>query len=210
MGLAALYLIGGILVSKFVFPASQPDYSNYFQPGDKLLSRFEGFDQTVLAVNGDWLHTRLEILPNSPGPPEHFHEEFTENFTVKSGTLSILINGDKRTLRAGEPISIPPMTNHKPFNETNETVIVESDDPKSLPVKFGYFLSQIYGFMDIHDNGPNVTQMLLQLSVYGDDADSWIAGGPPLAVQKVMRVAMEPTARLVGYRNYYEQYRPSR
>ena len=210
LGVITIYLIVGILVSRFLFPASQPNYSNYFQPGDKLVSRFEGFDQTVLAVNGDWMHTRLEVRPNSPGPPEHFHEEFAENFTVKSGTLSILLNGETRTLRAGETISIPPMTNHKPFNETNETVIVESDDPRTLPVKFGYFLSQMYGFMDSYENGPSVVRMLIQLSVYGDDADSWIANGPPLAVQKAMRVAMEPTARLMGYSNYYEQYRPRR
>jgi len=209
IGLAA-YLIVGIGASRIIFPPPPIDYNSYFQPGDKLASRFEGFDQTVLAVNGDWMHTLLEVRPNSPGPPEHFHEEFTENFTVKSGTLSILVNGEKRMLTAGESISIPPMTNHKPFNETNETVIVESDDPKTLPVKFGYFLSQMYGFMDSYPEGPGVAQMLMQLAVYGDDADSWIADGPPLIVQKAMRVTMEPTARLVGYKNFYEAYKPTR
>jgi hypothetical protein len=50
----------------------------------------------------------------------------------------------------------------------------------------------------------------MQLSVYGDDADSWIAAGPPLGVQKAMRIVMAPTARLLGYKNYYEEYRPPR
>jgi len=209
IGLAA-YLIVGIGVSRIIFPPAPIDYNSYFQPGDMLLSRFEGFDQTVLGVNGDWMHTRLEVRPNSPGPPEHFHEEFTENFTVKSGTLSILVNGEKRTLTAGESISIPPMTNHRPFNETNETVVVESDDPKTLPVKFGYFLSQMYGVMDSYPEGQGAPQMLMQLAVYGNDADSWIADGPPLVVQKAMRLTMEPTARLFGYKNYYEQYQPGR
>ena len=170
--------------------------------------RFEGFDQTVLAVDGEWIHTRLEVLPNAAGPPEHFHEHFTENFTVKSGILSILVNGEKRTLRAGESVSIPPMTRHMPFNETNETVVVESSDPKTLPVKFGYFLSQLYGLMDSYENGPGTLPILMQLSVYGDDADSWLADGPSLSVQKALRVTLEPTARLLGYRNYYEQYAP--
>ncbi len=164
----------------------------------------------MLGVDGDWIHTRLEVRPNAAGPPEHFHERFAENFTVKSGTLSILINGEKRTLRAGESISIPPMTRHKPFNETNETVVVESADPKTLPVKFGYFLSQVYGLMDSYPEGPGTLQIVMQLSMYGDDADSWIADGPPLGVQKAMRVVMEPTARLLGYRDHYEEYAPSR
>lgn len=205
-----VYLLGGIVIDRYVCPSSTPDLANFFQPGDRLVSRFEGFDQTILSVNEGWLHTRLVAKPHAVGPPEHYHENFTETFTVKSGTLSIMFNGEKRTLRAGETITIPPMTRHKPFNETDEAVIIESDDPRSLPVEFGYILTQLYGFMDEFPDGPSTPQMLMQLSVYGNFADSWIADGPPLPVQKAMRVLMAPTARLVGYKYYYEGYGPKR
>ncbi len=208
VGLVGLYLIFGIVIDTYVFPAPKPDYASYFRPGDKLVSRFEGFDQTILGINDGWLHTRLVVAPNAGGPPEHFHEVFTETFTVKSGTLSILVNGEKRTLRTGETLSVPPMTKHKPFNETSDPVVVESEDEKTLPVEFGYHLSQLYGFMDSHVNGPNTLQMLMQLSVYGTEADSYIAEGPSLGIQKSMRVIMAPTARLLGYKNFYEEYRP--
>lgn len=204
----AMYLVVGIVVDRYVLPVAKPDLTNYFRPGDKLVSRFEGFEQTVLTVNDGYLHTSLEAKPHAVGPPEHFHENFGETFTVKSGTLSVLINGEKRTLKAGETITVPPMTRHKPFNETGESVIVESDDPRTLPVEFGFILTQLYGFMDQFPNGPSTPQMLMQFSVYGDDADSWIADGPPLGVQKAMRVLMAPTARLLGYKYYYEEYRP--
>ena len=95
-----------------------PDYDNYFQPGDRLFSRYEGFDQTIIAIKDGWQNTRLEVAPGAAGPPEHMHESFEERFTVKSGTLSILVNGEKRTVRAGETLAIPPKTRHKPFNET--------------------------------------------------------------------------------------------
>jgi len=208
IGILTAYVVAGIIVSNYVFPAAAIDYSNYFRPGDKLFSKTEGFDQTILAVNDGWLHTRLEVLPNAAGPPEHFHEAFEEKFTVKTGTLSILVNGEKRTLKAGETISIPPMTKHKPFNETAETVVIESEDPKTLPIEFGYFLSQVYGIMDTHPNGMTIPQILLQFSVYGTSADSWIADGPPLPVQKALRIVMAPTARVLGFKNYYEQFRP--
>lgn len=68
----------------------------------------------------------------------------------------------------------------------------------------------MYGFMDSYPEGQGILRMLMQLAVYGDDADSWIADGPPLMVQKAMRLTMEPTARLMGYRNYYEEYKPRR
>ena len=204
------YLAIGVLLVWILKPAEKRDLSRFFRRGDRLVSRFEGFDQTVLSIKDGWLHTRLEARPRAAGPPEHFHEAFTETFTVKSGTLSILVNGEKRTLKAGETITIPPMTKHKPFNETDETVVVESDDPKTLPVEFGYLLTQLYGFMDEYPNGPTTPQMLLQLSVYGSDADSWIADGPPIGVQKAMRTLMEPTARLIGYKDHYEEYKPKR
>ncbi len=208
IGINGLYLIFGIVIDTYVSPAQKPDYDNYFRPGDKLVSKFEGFDQTVLGVKNGWLHTQLVVVPNAPGPPEHFHEAFTETCTVKSGTLSILVNGEKRTLRTGETISVPPMIKHKPFNETSEPVIVEREDDKTLPVEFGYHLSQLYGFMDSRPNGPNMLQMFMQLSVYGTEADSYIADGPSLGVQKTMRIMMAPTARLLSYKNYYEEFSP--
>lgn len=209
LAVVALYVLVGIAVN-FAFPEKQPELNGYFKPGDRLVSRFEGFDQTVLAVDGEWLHTRLEVAPLAGGPPEHFHEHFAETFTVKSGSLSILVDGEKKTLHAGETITIPPMTRHKPFNETNETVIVEGDDPKTIPVKFAYILSQLYGFMDQYPDGPSVPAMVMQLSTYGNEADSWLADGPSLGVQKAMRVVLAPTARLMGYSNHYEQFGPKR
>lgn len=206
----AAYLVLGIVISDYVFPPEKADLADYFRPGDKLNSRTEGFYQTVLGVNDGWLHTRLEVAPYAPGPPEHFHEAFAESFTVKSGTVSILIDGEKRVLRAGETITVPPMTRHKPFNETGETVLIESENQNTLPLQFGYVLSQLYGFMDSMPNGPTTPTMLMQLSVYGNDADSWIADGPPIAVQKAMRILMAPTARILGYKGYYKEYKPTR
>lgn len=206
----AVYILGGFVIDRYVFPSALPELSNYFHPGDRIVSRFEGFDQTVLAVGDGWLHTRLEVAPNAAGPPEHFHEHFAETFTVKTGSLSILVNGEKKTLRAGETLHIPPMTRHKPFNETNEVVVVEGGEASAIPIKFGFILTQLYGFMDEHPNGPSVAAMLMQLSVYGDFADSWLADGPPLSVQKAMRVVMAPTARLLGYSNNYPNYVPER
>ena len=208
VGLVGLYLIFGIVLDTYVFPAPPLNYANYFKPGDKLESRFEGFDQTIFNVNGDWLQTRLEIRPHAAGPPEHFHEGFAETFAVKSGTLSVLVAGQKKTVRAGETVTVPPMTPHRPFNETDEIVVIESTDPRSIPTKFGYVLSQLYGFMDTFENGPSTRQIVLQLSTYGDDADTWIANGPSLSMQKAMRVVLAPTARLLGYKNYYPQFRP--
>jgi mannose-6-phosphate isomerase-like protein (cupin superfamily) len=202
------YLIASVILSKFIFPPAEVGLATYFSPGDRFGSRVEGFDQIVLAVNDGYLHTRLEIMPHAGGPPEHLHESFEERFTVKEGTVSFLIGGEKKTLGPGESISIPPMTAHKPFNETDQIAVVQSDkDIHSLPIQFGYFLSQMYPVMD-QEGG--ILEMVMQLSVFGTEMDSWLASGPPLPVQKAMRILLEPTARLLGYRNYYPEYHPRR
>ena len=207
-GLFAIAVTAYLVLGHVIWPAERVDLKNYFKPGDTLYSRFEGFHQTVVAVDGEWLQTRLTVAPHASGPPEHFHEHFEEKFTVRSGTLSIMVNGEKRRLHAGETIVVPPMTPHKPFNETSEPVVVENDDPRTLPLRFGYTLSQLYGFMDRFPSGPGTKDMLMQLSVYGSEADSWLAGGPPLSVQKAMRFVMAPAARVAGYRSFYSEYRP--
>lgn len=205
LSILAIYL----LLGHFVFPAPSVELSDYFRPGDRLASRYEGFDQTVLGVNDGWLHTRLVVAPNAAGPPEHFHEHFAETFTVKSGTLSLMVNGEKKTLTAGETLTVPPLIPHKPFNETDERVVVEGPDERTIPIEFGYHLVQLYGFLDSHEGGASMPQMLMQLSVYGSEADSYIAG-PPLVIQKAMRLAMAPAARLAGYRNFYPEHKPVR
>ena len=137
------------------------------------------------------------------GPLEHIHYGFDETFTVKHGVLKLLVNGEVKTLNAGESYHIPKGTPHKPFNESDEIVIVEGNSNRNLPTKFAYCLKQFYPFMDSMGENPNTFKLLMQLSVYGNDMDTWIPG-PPIAVQKALRFIMAPTARLFGYKNYYE------
>lgn len=48
----------------------------------------------------------------------------------------------------------------------------------------------------------------MPLSTYGNEADSRLADGPPFGEQKAMRVALAPTARLMGYSSHYVRFGP--
>lgn len=208
VALIAGYFVIGIILHNFVFPQEKPDYANYFKAGDKFHSKSEGFNQTILAVNDGWVHLSLEAIPKAVGPPVHIHENFDETFTVKTGELSLLVNGEKRTLKMGESFTIPRGTPHKPFNETNQSVIIESsENVKTMPAEFAYHLSQVYPLGDSLGGKPGNFTIIMQLSVYGNEMDSWLADAPPIKVQKAMRYLLAPTARLLGYKNYYEEYR---
>jgi mannose-6-phosphate isomerase-like protein (cupin superfamily) len=198
------YLTLSLLIHHYVVPMKKIAYNTYFKPGDTFNSITEGFNQTVLSQDGEWLNVHLEIQPHAPGPPEHVHNDFDETFIVKQGVLSILVNGEVKTVKAGESYHIPKGTPHKPFSESDQIVIVEAkDNSKNLPAKFAYFLKQFYPFVDSMGQNPNSFKILMQMSVYGNDMDTWIVG-PPIAAQKILRFILAPTARLFGYKNYYE------
>ena len=201
------YFVIGIVFHHYLFPPQKPDYASYFKTGDEFSSNWEGFEQTVISQKDGWLNTKVVMRPKSAGPPVHIHENFDEVFTVKTGTMSVLINGEKKIVRAGESVRIPKGTPHKPFNESDLPVVVEDENGKSFPLEFGYHLSQIYPYIDSLDGNPSDLQMIMQLSVYGERFDSWIANGPPIGVQKAMRFLLAPTARLLGYKNHYEEHR---
>lgn len=202
------YFVIGIILHNYIFPEKKPDLAHYFKPGDKFHSQAEGFEQTVHGQKDGWVRLSLTIQPKGEGPPEHFHTGMDEIFIVKEGVLSILVNGEKKILQKGESLTIPRGTPHKPFNETDHPVIVAGvEDVKSLPVEFAYHLSQFYPFVDSLGENPSTFALIMQLSVYGSEMDAWLVDGPPLAVQKAMRFWLAPTARWLGYKSHYEEYR---
>ncbi|MBX7053504.1 MAG: cupin domain-containing protein [Pyrinomonadaceae bacterium] len=207
----AAYVVLGVAVSDYLIPPEKVQLESYLRSGDKFISRTEGFVQTILANKDGWTHLSLEAQPFAEGPPIHLHENFEETFTVRSGTLSIIVAGEKRTLSAGESFTVPRMTFHKPFNETGETVVVESaEDTRTMPTQFAYILSQIYPIVDKAEGRPGIVAMTMQMSVWGNDMDSYLAEGPPVAIQKAMRILLRPAARLLGYKYHNDEYKPLR
>jgi mannose-6-phosphate isomerase-like protein (cupin superfamily) len=199
------YLLIGLLIHHWVLPIKTPDYSDYFKVGNSFHSKLEGLTQTVVKIENGNLMTDIAIQPKSAGPVAHIHEKFDETFTVKSGTLSMQYGSEIRKLTAGQTIVIPRNTPHKPFNETDSTVVVTSE----MPLDFAYCLSQIYSFWDENKTNSKPPKILFQLAVFGDKFDSYpTLDAPPKPVLKTLKFILAPTARLVGYKNYNEDYRP--
>ena len=164
----------------------------------ELNSKVEGFRQRILEIADGKALVALKIDAHAEGPPKHIHATFDETFTVKSGKLSVLIHNEKKVLSAGETVSIPKGMPHKLFNETEEEVALE---PGYLPVLFLAHLSQLYKTMDELET-MNSPKIMFQLAASGNNFDTWIADGPPLVVQKIMRTVLSPWARLMGYKRW--------
>lgn len=204
------YVLIGNLFDKVIFPETPPGEDFYPRAGQIFYSKSEGFRQTVLKRENGLIWTQLEIEPHAPGPPEHTHGAFPENFVVAEGTLSLLVNGEKKILHAGESFFVSPGTPHKPFNETDLRVVVKSPTTPeyALPEKFSVFLTQAYGYFDEAESHSQPPRVLLQMSRFAPEHNLWLAS-TPVSLQKTLFFVIGPTARLLGYRQYYEKYKPS-
>jgi mannose-6-phosphate isomerase-like protein (cupin superfamily) len=75
-------------------------------------------------TGGERVELEMTLPPDSAGPPPHFHPRQEEQWHVLAGTLDVQVDGNWRTLRAGESESIPAGHVHTLRNRTNEDVRV--------------------------------------------------------------------------------------
>jgi mannose-6-phosphate isomerase-like protein (cupin superfamily) len=131
LAVASAYVLAGALLDSVVFPEKEPGPEYYPTSGYSFDSNTEGFTQTVVKREKGLFWVELELKPHAPGPLEHVYTSFAEKFVVAEGTLSVLFNGQKRILHAGEALLVPPGIPHKPFNETDARVLVKAPlDPE--------------------------------------------------------------------------------
>lgn len=197
-----VYLVLGSIVHNLVLPERVPPPEAYLAVGTRLDSVQEGFRQVITRMEDGRIWTRMVLEPNAAGPPEHVHSGFGEFFQVTEGTLSVLYNGEVRELGPGDELDIPPGTRHKPFNTTDQPVVVEGEKG-FLPAEFGLFLLQAYAFFDADPANSSPPRAISQMSLFSPRYDSWLAG-PPIALQRLLFGMIAPTARLLGYRSFYE------
>jgi quercetin dioxygenase-like cupin family protein len=211
IGFVLGYVLIGSLLDNVIFPEAEPGSDYYPREGQVFVSKSEGFRQTILKRENGLVWMELMLEPHAPGPPEHIHTSLPENFIVAEGTLSLLVNGEKKLLRPGDSLLVNPGTPHKPFNETDSRVIVKPPLTLeyALPEQFTVFLTQAYGFFDESESNSQFPKALLQMSRFSPKHELWLAD-PPIFLQRTLFFVIGPTARMLGYRTYYEKYKPGK
>jgi mannose-6-phosphate isomerase-like protein (cupin superfamily) len=72
-----------------------------------------------------WLELKGSLPPHREGPPMHVHFAEDEQGHIRSGTLSVVINGRRITAGPGESTVIPRGSAHRWWNEGNEPLEFE-------------------------------------------------------------------------------------
>jgi mannose-6-phosphate isomerase-like protein (cupin superfamily) len=71
---------------------------------------------------GGRIEFEIAMVPGALGPPKHFHPRQNERWSVRDGELSVFVDGEWRTLGAGESLSVPAGTVHTLRNRSSSVV----------------------------------------------------------------------------------------
>ena len=117
-------------------------------------------------TTGDYDLTIIESPPRVQGPPPHLHKRYKESFIIIDGEMEFFVNGEIKTLRAGEVLDIPPNTLHTFENKGDKICrFVNIHSPK--------------GFRDFFD----------EMGILDDESDAQMKSVSPEAIGNVMQTA---------------------
>lgn len=72
-----------------------------------------------------WLRLEGSLPPRRDGPPLHVHFAEHEEGVIRSGTLSVVVDGRRMTVGAGQSTAIPRGSVHRWWNEGDELLEFE-------------------------------------------------------------------------------------
>jgi quercetin dioxygenase-like cupin family protein len=208
-----LYLGAGLILHYYMYPTHTPEYRTYFRNGSRFSSKWERINFTIVSLNAEkgTIRVNMEIAPGGSQMGAHEHDHFTENFVVQKGTLSCLINGKLYSYTKGQSVTVGAGVTHKFFNSTDSVLVLSSDDNKGfeLPIDYVYALSQLYGHWDADITNRVSPKLYLHLAILQKQFDSWATEkAPSKTVQKLLRICLAPTARLMKYEIYDYRFTP--
>jgi quercetin dioxygenase-like cupin family protein len=162
------------------------------------------FLETAKDTDGQRVSMKATIKSIGQYVPNHIHACQDETFEVISGQLTVLLNGQTKTLSAGEKITIPKNAPHNHFN--NESTPVTYIQTVSPALDFEYLVENLVGLAG-DGKGDNGKYGLIQELVTMKYLDSkTFLADTPRGIQKLLMHTVGPIGRLFGYRAIYKKY----
>ena len=186
-------------------PAAPPDLRP-IEPGEVWENPVTR--ERAVVVELPWLNDEgrvvadLTALPGARVAGEHLHPALHERFSVRSGELTMLRDGQRSVLRAGEEAHIEPGVWHDWWNEGDVDAIVRVEVTPGE--RFAHMIETLFGLArEGHVNKRGMPDPL-QLALFATEfSDVLVFRKPPAAVQRALFGALVPIARRRGYRATY-------
>ncbi|HMR18500.1 MAG TPA: cupin domain-containing protein [Sphingobacterium sp.] len=176
--------------------------------GQKITNPTNGdayeFIETAEDTNGECVQLKATIASKGQLVPKHYHVFQDETFEIISGRLTVLLDGQIKTLSAGEKITLPKNVPHNHYNNENTAVTYLHSVTPALD--FDYLIENLVGLATDgkSKNGKyGLVQELVSLKYL--DSKSYLAD-IPIGIQKILMNVVAPIGRLFGYRAIYKKY----
>ncbi len=143
--------------------------------------------------------------PGNAGPPEHFHPIYDEHFEVTMGNFVFLINGEERTMRAGDKVIVSKGTAHT-FRCIGDQIGVAVVETRPA-ARIGDVISTLFALAHEGKLTPQGQPTLLHAMIIGSEyADDTVFTSPPPSITIPIAKLIAPLSRLLGYRSSYPEY----
>jgi quercetin dioxygenase-like cupin family protein len=144
----------------------------------------------------------LTAVPGTRVVGEHMHPALVERFSVEDGELTVLLDGRKSVLGAGEQAEIQPGVWHDWWNEGDSTAIVRVEITPGE--RFVHLIETLFGLArEGHVNKRGMPHPLQLALLATEFSDIIVFRKPPTAVQRPLFGILAPLARRRGYRATY-------
>lgn len=154
--LIASYLSVDYIFHTVIFSEYNPYLDNYFETGDTFKSELGRNRAKIIDREDGKLDVETTFEPHADGPPMHVHTSWDEHYHVKSGELTLIINGETKKLGPGDQYLIENGVPHKVCNPSGQPVVAKF----KIPPEFVMHLSQVYGFMDEDEKNVQPPRMI--------------------------------------------------
>ena len=146
---------------------------------------------TSARTGGKVSRVEIELEAGQAGPPAHVHAQQREIYTVEAGELTVSLDGDRRTIRAGESIEVTPGRVHTFANSSSEVVRFRADHVPAL--RFEEYIRLIHRAVQGRRlTLPTLLRVVRIESSYGDT----IAAPPG---RRIVTKVLSGLGKLAGY-----------
>jgi quercetin dioxygenase-like cupin family protein len=159
-----------------------------------------------LQNDGNYSKIRFDLPPKAEGSPLHYHNNMSETFTVLEGCLEMEVGakGNRRILKAGEQLHVPPHTHHS-FRNTSDKWITFTSENRPAG-QFEQFIRGMFGLAIAGKvNAKGMPTNLFHSALLIKKADLVLVGVPPI-IQKLSIALLVKIANWIGIERSLAQY----
>ena len=169
--------------------------------GEKALLVESGDESGGARIVTDFAVERGGFVPGG----EHVHDHCSEHFEVRSGRITFILDGEERTLAAGEQVTVVPGTWHRWWNAGEDEVQIRVRVEPAM--RFEEAILVFWGLCaDGHTNADGRPSPLLGALVATRYRAELRNKQPPDVVQRLMFPALAALARRRGLERVLDRY----